>query len=121
MPVLSPNGWLQAIEALLHSGSDVSGTEDHGQWKGRPLLAKNTMDTRAQREESDEWRDWYASVSGFLAFLQIVLILDYEPARLVCQGPVSEIELPDKCHMRTLTGINGEQGGEISTYACRGL
>lgn len=42
---------MQAIEGLMHGDAAEP-------WGGGPVLAKNTMDTRAQREESDEWRDW---------------------------------------------------------------
>jgi len=60
----TPRGGVrQAIEGRLHHDGDG---EPHIAWGG-PLLAKSTMDTRAQRDESDEWRDWCVCCARLLA------------------------------------------------------
>ena len=62
----APGGLRQAIEGLLHQdcGEAAGALSARG-----PLLAKSTMDTRAQRDESDEWRDWCVRVC-VLVFLR---------------------------------------------------
>jgi len=67
-PMSETESWRQAIEDLVHGDAAPGAATRRG-----PLLAQNTMDTRAEREESHEWRDWaerftHLRVRGYPAY-----------------------------------------------------